>query len=398
MTAARSATGAVVPRVAEDVLPGHPDRLADAVAERLVDAMVEIDARALVGVEVAVFRGGVTITGRIAAGNRDATSMRRVPGAIRGEAYVHRAYHRAGYRHAWALRAEGFAGPGAREAGRVSRIAHDFEYGPLDAEERGIRTVSDDQNVIVGHACGSEATGWLPAEALAARRLREALFRLREEHDEELGPDGKVLIRLIEQSGRFRWDLCNVAIQHAPGVGFERLHRLVLPALEAELGELDAALPGIAASWSPDRLRLNGGGDFSCGGPHGDNGLSGKKLVVDHYGPGVPIGGGALCGKDPHKVDRAGSLRARQLAVRLVRDAGAGEATVRLGFLPGLSEPAWLEAQVDGSWWDADRVAGAVHVPDLSIAGTVQDLELTGVRWAEVASRGYFGEGWPWER
>ena len=397
MTASQNARAGAVPRVAEDVLPGHPDRLADAVAERLVDAAVAIDPRALVGVEVAVFRGGVTVTGRIAAGGRR-TPHAPLAAAIPEDACILEPYRAAGYRDAWALRPEGFAGPGAREPGRVGRILLDIEYGPLDDEESAIRGVSDDQNVVVGYALANEATGWLPPEAFAVRRLREALFRLREQHPQELGPDGKVLIRLLEQGGRFQWDVCNVAIQHAPGVGFERLHRLVLPALEGQLADLDAALPGLGATWSPDRVRLNGGGDFSCGGPHGDNGLSGKKLVVDHYGPGAPIGGGALCGKDPHKVDRAGALRARQLAVRLVRDSGAGEATVRLGFLPGLSEPAWLEAQVDGVWWDADRVASAIHVPDLSLNGTVRDLELTSVRWADVAARGYFGRGWAWER
>jgi S-adenosylmethionine synthetase len=73
-------------------------------------------------------------------------------------------------------------------------------------------------------------------------------------------------------------------------------------------------LVGAAAGFAPDKLILNGAGEFAIGGPEGDNGLSGKKLVIDHYGPGVPIGGGALCGKDPHKVDKCGALRARQLA------------------------------------------------------------------------------------
>jgi hypothetical protein len=113
-------------------------------------------------------------------------------------------------------------------------------------------------------------------------------------------------------------------------------------------------------------LYLNGAGDFSCGGTFGDNGLSGKKLVVDGYGPSVPIGGGALCGKDPHKVDRLGALAARQLAVRLVRDAGAGSARVMLGWLPGAQGPDTVYAVVDGDHWPEARIRAAVTVPDPS--------------------------------
>jgi S-adenosylmethionine synthetase len=181
-----------------------------------------------------------------------------------------------------------------------------------------------------------------------------------------------------------------------PGIGYEELHELVLPAIEQEIESLSDALPGIEESWCLERLRLNGAGDFSCGGPFGDNGLSGKKLVVDHYGPSVPIGGGALCGKDPHKVDRVGALRARQLAVRLVRDAGASAATVRLGWLPGLEAPSFVDALVDGEAWDEARIAKAIAIPDLSIAATFRDLELAGVKWREVLRRGYFGSDSEW--
>jgi S-adenosylmethionine synthetase len=367
-----------IPHVAEDVLPGHPDRLGDAVAERCVDAAVALDEGALAGVEVAVFRRGVVITGRIAAGR--AGELERVI----HEGLVRDAYAAAGYAgESWAI---------------DPRILFDLELGPLSDAERGIRGFSDDQNVVIGHAVASEATGWLPPAAFAARRLRGALAQVRNANASVLGPDGKVLVRLVEERDAFRWDVVNLAVQHAEGVGYEALHRLVLPALEAEAKLLDAALPGLGASFDASRVRLNGGGDFSCGGPFGDNGLSGKKLVVDHYGPGAPIGGGALCGKDPHKVDRVGALRARQLAVRLVRDAGAREATVRLGFLPGLREPAFLDARVDGRWWDRRRVERAIAVPDLSLAGSFRDLDLASVRWSEVLAGGYFGGGWVWER
>ena len=149
----------------------------------------------------------------------------------------------------------------------------------------------------------------------------------------------------------------NIAVQHAPDIGFEDLHRLVWPSVAAALDELSCSVD-VPARLDGDTLRLNGIGDFSCGGPNGDNGLSGKKLVVDHYGPQVPIGGGALCGKDPHKPDRVGPLRARQLAVRLAAATGQA-ATVHLGWLPGLEAPDRLHARLaDGTALDADDRGG----------------------------------------
>ena len=387
------ASAPVIPHVAEDILPGHPDRLADAIAERIVQDTVLRDPEALVGVEVAVFRGTVLVTGRVAAGNPDDCL------SLFSEAQAYQAFEDAGYRGRWAITPNGFAGPDAEEDSCCQlRVLAELDLGPLSCEEASIRGFSDDQNIVVGHASGSEATGWMPPAAFAARKLREALSRVREANSDLLGPDGKVLVRILEQRGGFRLDILNVALQHAPDIGYEALHRVVLPVLETEVKALDAALPGLSASWAPDRVRLNGGGDFSCGGPHGDNGLSGKKLVVDHYGPGVPIGGGALCGKDAHKVDRAGALRARQIAVRIVRDAGSREATVRLGFLPGLCEPAFLDANVDGQWYDAVEIAKLIPLPDLSVLATVCDFELLESSWPQVARAGYFGRGWSWER
>ena len=206
-----------------------------------------------------------------------------------------------------------------------------------------------------------------------------------------------MLVRLNEGGEYFGWDICNVAIQHAEGVGYDELHALVVPALAAAADGMDKQLYCIGRTFDPTRVRVNGGGDFSCGGTHGDNGLSGKKLVVDGYGPGVPIGGGALCGKDPHKVDRAGALRARQLARRLLPASHGQEATVRLGFLPGLESPAFVDALVDGESWNHERIADAATIPDLSLEATFEHLELAEVSWTETLRAGYFGSGRSWE-
>ena len=118
-------------------------------------------------------------------------------------------------------------------------------------------------------------------------------------------------------------------------------------------------LEGAASTFTPDKLILNGAGEFAIGGPEGDNGLSGKKLVIDHYGPGVPIGGGALAGKDPHKVDKCGALRARQLAKKLVR-GGVDEARVTLGWAPGGDAPFLIEASTSSGKCEPAGAEGRV--------------------------------------
>ena len=133
---------------------------------------------------------------------------------------------------------------------------------------------------------------------------------------------------------RVKWRRLVLSVQHIPKLPYERQHRILLPILEQILGEVEAAGLQGRPQALPGKLILNGAGEFATGGPDGDNGLSGKKLVIDHYGPGVPIGGGALAGKDPHKVDKCGALRARQLARKLVR-GGVDEARVTLGWAAG---------------------------------------------------------------
>ena len=143
---------------------------------------------------------------------------------------------------------------------------------------------------------------------------RRLFARLRNDADLSsiFGPDFKILASLEVEPGeaRVEWRRMILSVQHVPKLPYERQHRILLPLLEQILRDLETGeLAGAASTFTSDKLLLNGAGEFAIGGPEGDNGLSGKKLVIDHYGPGVPIGGGALAGKDPHKVDKCGALR-----------------------------------------------------------------------------------------
>jgi S-adenosylmethionine synthetase len=225
-----------------------------------------------------------------------------------------------------------------------------------------------------------------------ATRISPAIF----------GPDFKILASLAVKEGAIgvEWRRLILNIQHIPKLSYERQHGILLAMLKQILRDIEAGgLEGVASTFASDQLILNGAGEFAIGGPEGDNGLSGKKLVVDHYGPSVSIGGGALSGKDPHKVDKCGALRARQFAKKLVR-AGVDEASVILSWAPGGDAPFLVDASTS-------QGGVSLQVPRrelpraewFSIKAIVRDLELRERDWAADLRGGYFCEASaPWER
>ena len=206
-------------------------------------------------------------------------------------------------------------------------------------------------------------------------------------------PDFKILASLEVKPGatEVEWRRLILSIQHIPKLSYERQHRIVLPLLEQILRDLEAGgLEGAASTFTSDKLLLNAAGEFAIGGPEGDNGLSGKKLVIDHYGPGVPIGGGALSGKDPHKVDKCGALRARQLAKKLAR-GGVDEARVVLGWTPGGDVPFLVEASTIEGNVNLQVPRGELLPEDwFTIKSIVRDLELHERDWTADLLAGYF--------
>ena len=367
---------------AEYVSPGHPDRLADAIAESIVTAAVRQKPDALVGVEVAVHTDCVFVDGRIAG-----------PQPVDIEKVVRNVYLAAGYGDSW-----------IPDPAKI-RVTTDLCQEVLRPEESDIRPFSDDQNIVIGYACGDGRTNYLPAAHWVSGELGRRLFaRLRS--DAELsatfGPDFKILASLsvAPRATQVVWDRLILSIQHIPKLPYERQHRIVLPMLEQILRDLEAGgLEGAASTFTSDKILLNAAGEFAIGGPEGDNGLSGKKLVIDHYGPSVPIGGGALAGKDPHKVDKCGALRSRQLAKKLVR-GGVDEARVMLGWAPGGDAPFLIEASISQEGLSL-QVPRKELPPDewFSIKAIVGDLELQEREWAADMLAGYFCQASaPWER
>ncbi len=364
-------------RFAEYVLPGHPDRLADAIADALVDAACERDPDALVAVEVAVHRNVVFVDGRI-AGNK-ATGI-DVEGSVR-DVFAEVGYDR------W------------QPAPAELRIVSDLCLDNLQDGEREIRGVSDDQSVVMGYACGDERTNFLPVEHFLARTLAEQLNRVRCEHPDVLGPDGKVLVAIGGQPEAPTLRIVSVSAHHAQDADDVEVARLARGAVEMWIEGAKRAFPSLGrGNLGPEVLRINGAGAFAVGGPYGDNGLSGKKLVVDFYGPAVPIGGGALCGKDPHKVDRCGPLRARQIAKHLVASGLCRDALVRFAYVPGGSAPAQVTIESDGRPLEPRLAHRWLSGYDLTLAGSHRDLGLAAVRFRPFVAWGPWSDAHlPWE-
>jgi len=338
-------------RPAEFVFPGHPDKLCDAIADALVAEARQREERALVGVEVAIHRTHVTVTGRIACKDAEGIDV---------TALVRNVYRTAGYGKGW------------HPAPEDLEITSQLCLGPLEDGEAEFRDVSDDQAICIGYAVNIPETNYLPPEQWLVRRLSERLYGLRIDRPElELGPDGKVLILLREEGRSWALEQFSCSLQQREHASDIALHRAVRTVLEQELTDAAKLLPGLSAS-VPDDITVNGAGAFEVGGPEGDNGLSGKKLVVDAYGPRVPIGGGAWSGKDFFKADRAGGIHARRIAKLTVMTGLCEEALIRLLWFPGDRTPRVLPAECGHT--RSIPIKGLEGLLDVSLARSGRDF------------------------
>jgi len=373
--------GEGVPHAAEDrmesaefVLPGHPDKLCDAIADSIVDHMTRHDRLAQCGVEVACVFDRVFLTGRI-AGSRAALQ------ALDVDALVRRCYREAGYGED----AAGFAwGP----APTALRIETAFCLGEFEPGEREHRHFSDDQSLCVGHATPAADTDHLPPAHWLARRIGRALYALRLERGAgEVGPDGKVLVQVVHGARGWRPHRVSISLNHHVSSDWLTLRRLAEEAVESACE--GRPLPA---------LLLNGAGMFVAGGPSGDNGTTGKKLVVDAYGPTVPIGGGAWSGKDFNKVDRLGGMLARRIAKAWAIARGEA-ATVTLGYLPGERGPRSATLLAGGRHHaiDPSEAVGGWSMRNAQVSGRC--IDGLSVPLQELARWGHVGgEGRPWEQ
>jgi len=362
----------------ESVGEGHPDKLCDQISDAVLDAALGEDPDARVACEVFTTTGLVLVGGEITT----RTSL-NIPAIARG------VLRDAGYDDpAYGIDAEACA-----VLNTVHEQSPDIALG-VDADDDRAQGAGD-QGLMFGYAC-SETERLMPAPIdFAHRIMRRAAEVRRAGQLDFLRPDGKCQV-----SVRYR-DGVPVAIptvvlshQHDPDVDHDTLREALI---EHVIG---TALPGELLDGTV-RYLINPTGRFVVGGPHGDTGLTGRKIIVDTYGGMARHGGGAFSGKDPSKVDRSAAYMARYVAKNVVAAGLCSRCEVQLAYAIGVAEPVSLLVQGFGTARVPEqRIEAAIRATfDLTPAGITSELDLRRPIFRQTAAYGHFGrDGFSWER
>lgn len=362
---------------AESVTEGHPDKLCDLIADNVLDACLAGDPASRVACEVMATRGHIIVAGEITTeANPDVFNIARD------------VLHSVGY-ESKSFQIDCYVHPQSPDIAGAVEV-------PVDSPEDDDAIGAGDQGVVIGYAC-NETPELMPMPVVIAHRLTSLLTLARmTEAVHGIGPDGKAMVVVeYEDDKPVRVAQILLSVQHEAGVHIEEIQadifaQIILPALK-----------GMPADNQMEVI-LNPSGSFVVGGPEADTGLTGRKLMVDTYGPFVSQGGGALSGKDPTKIDRTAAYMARYIAKNLVAAGIADRCRVALTYAIGMAKP--MAVTVDtfgtGTYCEDDCLAAAVrHVFDLTPAGMIETLQLQQPMYARTAVGGHFGrEDFPWER
>jgi len=353
---------------------GHPDKVADQISDAILDAVLERDPDGRVACEVLVTGGTVVISGEI-------SSAVWRPGDAELEDIARRTIVSIGYDD----EAKGLDGTRARVVPLVQQQSPDIAMG-VDGDEIG----AGDQGLMFGYATADDPTG-MPLPILLAHRLVAGQAEVRRSGKVPgLRPDAKAQVT-VRLDGRTPVAIDSVVLstQHDPSWNGD--HRGLADAVTEEI-----IRPVLAEWWSDDIVRhVNPTGRFEIGGPAGDTGVTGRKIIVDTYGGWARHGGGAFSGKDPSKVDRSASYMARWIARNVVAAGLAGECEVRLAYVIGVPEPTSVTIDCMGTEADGlseDQIERAVQeVFPLTPLGIMKALELRAPIYRPTSFHGHFG-------
>ena len=367
----------------ESVSEGHPDKLCDRISDAVVDTYLARDPTSRVACETLATTNRVVLAGEVRGPESiDAGTLEEVARTcIREIGYEQDGFH-------WAK---------ADVAVHVHAQSADIAQGVDRAgnKDQG----AGDQGIMFGYAC-RETDALMPAPLHYAHAILASLARARHAGAEPgLGPDSKSQVTLRYEDGApVRAASVVVSTQHAPDLTQEDVRAIVRP-------HVVAALPD---GWmcGEDEFYVNPTGRFVIGGPDGDAGLTGRKIVVDTYGGAAPHGGGAFSGKDPTKVDRSAAYAARYLAKNVVAAALASRCTIQLAYAIGIAHPlaVYVDTHGTGAVDEARLAAVLREIMDLTPRGIGEHLGLARPIFARTAAYGHFGRapeadgGFSWEK
>jgi len=376
----------------ESVTEGHPDKMADQISDAILDAMLTNDPMSRVACETLVTTGLAIIAGEVTtSGYVDIPSI--VRDTIKGIGYDRESY--------------GYDGETVGVMVSLDAQSSDIAQGVDDSEEVRTGTSGEDilnkqgagdQGMMFGYAC-NETDVLMPLPIHVAHRMAERLADVRKAGTVPyLRPDGKTQVTFDYEDGKpVRLRTVLISTQHDDGIDRE-------DAIRPDLIE-HVIRPVIPAQFANDdyQVLVNPTGRFVIGGPVGDAGLTGRKIIVDTYGGMARHGGGAFSGKDPSKVDRSAAYAARWVAKNVVAAGAADRCEVQVAYAIGVAHPVSIMVETFGTNnVDEEKIAAAVReVFDLRPAAIERDLDLRKPRYKQTAAYGHFGrtgDAFTWER
>ena len=320
-------------RYSEAVLPGHPDKLCDHVAERLVEATMALDPEGYCQFEAGIWCEHLWLSGGYAVRGPAGVDVERVATAALDEILdaVHSCSLSRDRRARVGVRA---LSPTPRRQWQITNTVCRYDADPTQWSRH-----INDQAICIGWAGYDAKVNFLPPEHWLVLQFRDALWQACCGGDlARCGPDGKLLVTMREDDEGFYLEHVLVTLEHPETLTVLELAERVSCVLATHYTKLQRRDRRWRAKWPAVELLVNPNGPLSNAGSLKDNGQTGRKLVMDYYGPRVPIGGGAIYGKHPTHVDRLGAARARQQAIEAVR-RGERECLVHATYAPGITKP-----------------------------------------------------------
>jgi S-adenosylmethionine synthetase len=355
----------------ESVTEGHPDKVADQISDGVLDAILEKDPHGRVAVETLVKTGIAVVAGEVTT-----TCYVDIPRIVRST------ITRIGYTDS----SHGFDGNTCGVMVAIEGQSQDIARG-VDVKGAKKEQGAGDQGMMFGFAC-DETEELMPLPIVLAHRLTEALAARRKDGTLNwLRPDGKSQVSVVYEDGRpVEVDTVVISTQHADTVGNRAIHQAVTRDI------IEAVIPRELRA-KKMKLHINPTGRFVVGGPHGDAGLTGRKIIVDTYGGYGRHGGGAFSGKDPSKVDRSAAYAARWVAKNIVAAKLASKVEVQLAYAIGVAKPVSVMVDTFGtSTVDERAIMRAVEKTfDLTPRGIIEALHLKKPIYGPTAAYGHFG-------